>query len=444
MVSVTTGLVSGLDTGSLIDSLIAVEANSQTLLKKKLTAAQDDAKAYRAVNTKFDALRTAAEALGKAATFGAATATSSSTSVVATASAGASAGTTTFTVDRLAARHSVASSAAWSAPASDLSLVFDDADPGTAATTVTIPAGTSLADAVKKINATAGTGVTASVVSSTEGPRLQLTATASGEKGRFTLTGLANGTLSEGADAKVTIGGTGTLEFSATSATNTFTDLLPGVTLTVSQESSDPVTVDVTTDPKAVSAAVQKLVTAANDVLNSIKSSTSTATGSTAVLKGDSTLRALATKVLESVGRAIGTGTGTSASDAGIELDRYGNLTFDSTQFEKALAADPARAQALVYGTGTGTGAVPGVAQRLLDVVKEASDTVKGSLVLKAKSSDDAASDLQDRIEDWDLRLELRRTTLTKQFTAMETALSSLQNQASWLSSQLKGLSGSS
>ena len=442
MVSVTTGLVSGLDTGSLIDSLIAVEANSQTLLKKKLTAAQDDAKAYRAVNTKFDALRTAAEALGKAATFGAATATSSSTSVVATATAGASAGTTTFTVDRLAARHSVASSAAWSAPASDLSLVFDDADPGTAATTVTIPAGTSLADAVKKINATAGTGVTASVVSSTEGPRLQLTATASGEKGRFTLTGLANGTLSEGADAKVTIGGTGTLEFSATSATNTFTDLLPGVTLTVSQESSDPVTVDVTTDPKAVSAAVQKLVTAANDVLNSIKSSTSTATGSTAVLKGDSTLRALATKVLESVGRAIGTGS--SASDVGIELDRYGNLTFDSTQFEKALAADPARAQALVYGTGTGTGAVPGVAQRLLDVVKEASDTVKGSLVLKAKSSDDAASDLQDRIEDWDLRLELRRTALTKQFTAMETALSSLQNQASWLSSQLKGLSGSS
>ncbi|MGY1649669.1 flagellar filament capping protein FliD [Geodermatophilus sp. SYSU D01119] len=441
MVSVTTGLVSGLDTGSLIDSLIAVDANSQTLLKKKLTAAQDDAKAYRAVNTKFDALRTAAEALGKATTWGAATATSSSTSVVATASAGASAGSTTFTVDRLAARHSVATTGAWDST-NDLTLTIGDADGDTAAVAVTVPAGTTLADAVKKINATAGTGVTASIVNSEAGQRLQLTATASGQDGRFTVSGLATGVVNEGADAKVTIGGTGSLDFSATSATNTFTDLVPGVTLTVSKVSTDAVTVDVASDPKAVSAAVQKLVTAANDVLNSIKSSTSTATGSTAVLKGDSTLRGLATKVLESVGRAIGAGT--SASEVGIELDRYGNLTFDSTQFEKALAADPARAQAIAHGSGTGTTAVPGVAQRLLAVVKEAGDSVKGSLVLKAKSSDDAAADLQDRIEAWDLRLELRRTALTKQFTAMETALSSLQNQASWLASQLKSLPSSS
>ena len=37
----------------------------------------------------------------------------------------------------------------------------------------------------------------------------------------------------------------------------------------------------------------------------------------TATLKGDSTLRGLATKVLESVGRAIGTGTSAAASRSG-------------------------------------------------------------------------------------------------------------------------------
>ncbi|SHF76662.1 flagellar filament capping protein FliD [Geodermatophilus nigrescens] len=441
MVSLNTGLVSGLDVGGLVDSLIAVEANTQTLLKRKLTATQDDAKAYRAVNTKFDALRTAAEALGKAATFSAATATSSSTSVVATASAGATAGSTTFTVDRLAARHTVATTGAWN-PTTDVTLTVEDADQDTAAVSVTIPAGTTLADAVKKINATAGTGVTASIVNSEAGQRLQLTSTASGQDGRFTVSGLSTGVVNEGADAKVTIGGTGSLDFSATSATNTFADLVPGVTLTVSKVSTEAVTVDVASDPKAVTAAVQKLVTAANDVLSSIKTHTSTATGSTAALKGDSTLRGLATKVLESVGRAIGAGT--SASEVGIELDRYGALTFDAVAFEKSLAADPARTQAIVHGTGTGATAVPGVAQRLLAVVKEAGDSVTGSLVVKAKSSDEAAAQLQDRIDDWDLRLELRRTTLQKQFTAMETALSSLQNQAGWLSSQLKSLSGSS
>jgi len=440
LISLSTGLVSGLDTAGLIDSLIAVEANTQTLLKKKLTAAQDDAKAYRLVNSKFDALRTAAEALGKADTWGAAKATSSSASVVATASAGATAGTTTFTVESLAARHTVATDP-WVTPTGDLTVGIDPAG-ATPAVAVTIPAGTSLADAVKKINATAGTGVTASIVGSEAGPRLQLTSAASGKDGRFTVTGLTTGIVSEGADAKVLIGGTGELDFAATSATNTFTDLLPGVTLTVGEKSATPVTVEVTTDPAAITAAVKQLVTAANDVLTTIKNSTSTATGSLAALKGDSTLRGLATKVLESVSRAIGIGS--SASDAGIELDRYGNLTFDPAAFEKTLTADPAVARRLVDGTGTGTGAVPGVAQRLLAVVKEAGDSVTGSLVVKAKSSDAEATDLQDRIADWDLRLELRRTTLQKQFTAMETALSSLQNQAGWLSSQLKSLSGSS
>src|SRR3712207_9146271 len=75
-----------MDTAGLIDSLIAVESNPQILLKNKLVDTKADATAYRAVNTKFDALRAAAEALGKAATWGAAKATSSNaTAVVVTA-----------------------------------------------------------------------------------------------------------------------------------------------------------------------------------------------------------------------------------------------------------------------------------------------------------------------------------------------------------------------
>ena len=35
-------------------------------------------------------------------------------------------------------------------------------------------------------------------------------------------------------------------------------------------------------------------------------------------------------------------------------------------------------------------------------------------------------------------------TTLTRQFTALETALSQMNSQSSWLSSQLASLSGSS
>ena len=52
------------------------------------------------------------------------------------------------------------------------------------------------------------------------------------------------------------------------------------------------------------------------------------------------------------------------------------------------------------------------------------------------------AEDFKDRIADWDVRLATRRKTLTRQFTAMETALSSLKNQSSWLAGQLGSLSG--
>ena len=49
-------------------------------------------------------------------------------------------------------------------------------------------------------------------------------------------------------------------------------------------------------------------------------------------------------------------------------------------------------------------------------------------------------TDLQKQIDAWDLRLTMRRETLTAQFNAMETALGTLNSQASWLSGQIGSL----
>jgi flagellar hook-associated protein 2 len=190
-------------------------------------------------------------------------------------------------------------------------------------------------------------------------------------------------------------------------------------------------------------------VTAANAVLTSIDGYTDTSTGSTAVLKGDSALRQLTGQVLDAVAYAIGDDG--SAAKAGLQLTRNGTITFDKTVFIAKLQSDPALVQRLVNGAPAvdpdgvpnskdEKAAVPGVAQRLLDLAKKATDSTGGTLILLAKSQDTKASSLQDQIDDWDTRLALRKETLTKQFTAMETALGTLQNQASWLSSQIAGL----
>jgi flagellar hook-associated protein 2 len=308
---------------------------------------------------------------------------------------------------------------------------------GTPAFSVDLPAGTSLADAVTKINVAAtaaASGVVATAVSTGSGMRLQLAAKNSGAAGTFTVGGgLSFETLAAGADAKLTVG-SGTYTFPVTSSSNTFTDLLAGSTFTVSKQ-GETATVTVASDPAAVTTAVQSLVTAANTVLSTIREYSNNAPGSTAVLRGDSSLRGLSSQVVEAVTYAVGT-LG-SAAGAGIQLSKDGQrIEFSADTFSAKLKADPGLAQNLVNGSGS----VPGVAQRLLKVAQDASNSTTGTLATLAKGKDTEATDLQKRIDDWDLRLELRQQTLTRQFSAMESALGSLQNQSSWLSSQLGSL----
>ena len=64
--SSVSGLVSGMDTTTLISQLMQIEAQPQTQLKTQLASTQTDAAAYRDINTSFAALATAAGALTQA------------------------------------------------------------------------------------------------------------------------------------------------------------------------------------------------------------------------------------------------------------------------------------------------------------------------------------------------------------------------------------------
>jgi flagellar hook-associated protein 2 len=449
--SVSTGLISGMDTGSLISQLMQVEANPQTLLKTKLSATQADAAAYRAVNTRFDALRSAAEAVTKVTSWSSTKATSSSPTVAATSGPNALPSSLSFTVTQLAAAHSVISQPGteWADTAATFGAgsITIVGPQGTKAVTVdTDGNGTgTLAEAVAAINAS-NQGVTAAAVQVSAGKyRLQVTATSTGQANSFSLstdTGMTFGAVTTGKDAKLTIGSDAGYEVS--SATNTFAALLPDTSITVTEKSATPVTVSIAGDPDAITARVSALIAAANGVLSSVTSYTS-ASSATATLKGDSTLRGLAGDILSAVSNAVGDDG--SAAAAGLQLNKDGTIAFDAAAFTATLKADPALAQRLFAGTPAGVDAngdpvpaVTGIAGRLQAIGKGASDTTTGSLTLLAKSEDAQAGDLKLRISDWDLRLALRRTTLTRQFTAMETALGTLQNQSSWLTAQLSSL----
>ncbi|RZU31240.1 flagellar filament capping protein FliD [Blastococcus saxobsidens] len=444
------GLISGLDTNSLITQLLRAEAVPQAALKTRLSIAKATAEAYRSVNTRFDAVRTAAEAMLKPEAWSAVKATSSASSVAASATAGAPTGSLTFDVKNTAAAHSVVSGINWTAttdPYGMTSPIEVRAADGSVKGTITVGGSGTLADAVQAIN-DSEFGLSATAVKVADGQyRLQVTSETSGAATSFDLgTAGTFAVATQGVDATLTVG-SGTGAYDVTSSTNTFADLMSGVTITVSKPET-AVTVEVAADPGAVVSKMQALVDAANQALSGIKTNTDPDGGAAATLKGDSALRALAGRVLEAVSFAVGADG--SPATIGLQLTKDGTIAFDAAKFSAALADDPALAQRLGAGGPAGPGpdgvsgnaddVVPGVAQRLLDAAKAASDTTIGTLTLLAEGRDDLAGDLQDKIEAWDVRLIARRTALTRQFTAMETALSGLQSQSSWLAGQLNSL----
>jgi len=472
--SSVSGLISGMDTTTVISQLMQIESQPQTQLKSQLSATKTDAAAYRDVNGAFAALATAAAALTQASTWSPATATSSDTSVTATATAGAAQGSLTFTVDRLATTHSVMATSTWKNTTdpynlgSTLTITSTDGTKtfGTIAIKSSTTGAASLNDAISAINKS-GLGLSAAAIQTSTGYALQVTATSSGAAKAFKIQSdtdssgadYAVGTLGDDAQISFANPSNSTQRYTSTSATNTFSNVLSGTSITVSQKSTTPVTVGVVTDPNAVANAVQSMVTAANNALAKVATYTNSSTGSTAPLKGDFSLTSLIGRVLDAVSSSVGTNlldaTGkpisSSSGSNGVQLTRDGKLTFDPAAFKAAYAANPALVQAVFSGsngvgadnianTSDDTVAVQGVGARLAALANQASDSATGSLTSLAKGQDSRAKDIQTQIDAWTLRLAARQKTLTTQFSAMETALGTLKNQSSWLSSQINSL----
>jgi flagellar hook-associated protein 2 len=443
--STSVGLISGMDTANLISQLMQVEANPQTLLKNKLVATNSDGNGYRAVNLRFDSLNSAATALAADSAWSATKATSTNSTVTASAGSSALAGSLTFTVGALAATHAVRSDTVFTAPAgktaadTDFGATSIGITVGSTTTTIALDTDASgtatLTEAADAINKKTELGLTATVVQVADGQyRMQLTTKTSGTPGVFSVSaGPAFSDLTTGTNAKLTIG-SGPNAYEITSTSNTFSGLLPDTTLTVSKV-GETATVSVARDPDATAAKVQALVDAANSALQVI-SDYSSKDSTTATLQGDSTLRTLSGKILDIVSSGVG---GKSASTVGIALTKDGKLTFDKAAFSTALAANPTATRDLLMATSP-SGEPVGLAAQVQQLAKSASDATTGSLTLMAKGSDTTAKDLTERIADWDIRLALRKESLTRQFTAMETALGTLQNQSTWLAGQISSL----
>ena len=447
--SSVSGLGSGLDTASIVSQLMAIERNSQTLLKGRLTTEQSNVKSLQDINSKLSALATSAGALAKPTSWNPVKVTTSSEHVTAAATPGAMVGALSFTVEQRAQAHTV--SLGTTAKLTDPVVTGD----GTShkvqltrgGTTVDIDAGDgTLQGLVNGINA-AGTGLKAGLVKvdTVDGAavyRLRVTSATTGEDGVFTLSD--NGADLLGGATVVTQGQNAAIKVGSDvieSASNTFAGVLNGVDVTLGTDAVPGTSVDLSIerDSDAMVTSIKELVDAVNTLIADMDkataysaSGTSTRTGT---LAGDSQVRSVRNDLLT----AVYPTDGSSMAAFGIQTDRYGKLVLDETKLKAAIADDPAKVAA-AFTSGTPAG----FAERVQKVAKGASDPVDGTITAAVNGRNSTISRLQDSIDDWDDRLALREQTLTRQFTAMETALSRLNGQSAWLGSQISSLSSGS
>ena len=463
------GVGSGLDVNSLVTQLMAVERAPIAALDKKEISYQAKLSSYGTLKSSLAALQTAARAIatpdkltpvkasvGDATLFGA------------TVGANAAAGTFDVEVKSLAQSQKLKTAGSY-ANLTDVvgtgTITFDfgtysGAAPPTFAANAAKPGksivltseNNTLAGMRDAINA-ADLGVSASIIN--DGTANYLTFTSKDTGARNALKVTVSDPASLGALAyDPTAGGVSSMgqivpakdalivvdTVSVYKPSNTITDAIQGVTLSLSKESPGTSTkVTLTRDTSGVQAAVQAFVKAYNDTSKAMADATSydIATGKGATLNGDSTVRGFQSQLrgLFKVPVA-GAPSGLSVmSDVGITFQRDGSLAIDAAKFA-AANADPTKDLSKLFATSAST---KGYGYQM-DVLIGKMLSPVGTMVQKTNSVSKSIKELGTQRDDVNARLVSVEKRYRAQFSALDTLVSKMTTTSSYLTQQLASI----
>jgi flagellar hook-associated protein 2 len=311
----------------------------------------------------------------------------------------------------------------------------------------------TLTSVVNAINAGA-TGVIATAVQVASNQyKLQLTSNAQGVAGSISFdptvfSGLGDiDDLVTGRDADLVVG-VGANEYTLKSSSNSVTNILPNVTVSLQATTDTPITITVQQDPSALGSKVSSIVDSINKSLTYIKqqSAYNTTTHTAGTMLGDFSFQAIEDGLISAVNSVVSESSLGSTSSVGITLQADGTFKFDQTAFSTAYQQNPeAVAQLFLEGGTTGTGrdgSSPGVVDRLVTFAARATDTGTGILFNSIQGAQTQIRDYETQIDNWEVRLAQRETTLRNQYSQMEVLLGQLKNTQGQIGGQLNRLAG--
>ncbi len=333
----------GFDVASTVAQIQASEQAIETPWKNQLTALQAQDTVLSKLGSDLATLTTSLQALTDfTGVFSEKQGSSSNTDVLSltSASVSASAGSHTVVVNSMAQTSSQASSA-----------VTDPNDTLSGSLTIqghifTVDStnnDTTLASLASAINS-AGIGVSANVITDSNGSRLSLVSKTSGVAGQLSVTGLSLSgasagpitfpTSQPGLDASLTVDGV-----PITSGSNTVSDAIPGVTFQLLGSSSGTqIQVEITNDNMDIGTAMGNFVAAYNAVINDINGQEKNdSSGNAEPLFGNSTLALIQSQITGALFSGAASGAITNITQVGIGLNNDGTLTLNADTLNSVL-----------------------------------------------------------------------------------------------------------
>jgi len=470
--AITSSTTTALDVPTLVSQLMAVERRPIDTLNTQITSYQTKISSFGTLSGLVSSFQTAAQNLGT--TLQKLAATPSDPSVFsATAGSTAVAGNYTVEVSKLAQSQSLvaagqASSTAAIGNGTATTVTFDFGtigggtltngvysgaaftSNGNGTASITIDSTNNTLEGIRDAINSAAMGVTATIVNDGSGTpyRLALTSGSSGASNSMKITtsggdgsidsllaydpaGTQNLTQTIAAqNADLTVNG-----IAITSASNTVSGAIQGVTLTLTNTTAAPASLTVARDTTAINTAASGFVDAYNALAGQIKSRSAYATNGSAggALAGDGTLRVMQDQLRSIFNTPASGGTLTSLAEVGIAFQKDGSLSLDSSKLNSAISANFSDVTNL-FSSSTG------FATRLADWAQSTLDP-GGLIDTRTQSLNKYVQDRNDEID----RLENQMTALQKKYTAEYTnlnlLLSRMNSTSTYLTQQLSSTS---
>ena len=456
-----TGVGSGFDTQAIVKSLVDAErAPKQAQINAQSQKATTQLSSIGKIQAALDAFRGALDSMVTDNSFSGLTGTSSDEKVATmTANQGAANGSFSLVVNQLA-KPSKLSTISF---AGGQSTVVNSTGKATTLTItqsgknfdLSVPAGATLQQVRDSINSQFGTaGLSANILTDSNGSRLILTSTNGGVGSDLTMSG--NSGIDTGykvvdvpQNAKYTIDG-----IAAESKSNSISDAVSGVSIKLLAVSplttpSDPnstdrnaLTISVSTSTTALKSGVKGFVDTYNALLKAMNAETKVtkdAAGNSvaATLTGDSTMRTLQSAIRNEFNMLSGNGALKSLAQFGVTTDQdTGALSIDSKQWDKAVLSNPADINSIFSGK-------TGLLARLKTATEPYAKASTGILATRTASLSESLKDLNKDQISLDERLTTMQDALTRKYTAMDTLVAQLRQQSNSILGTLSAISNS-